>query len=944
MRWSTTPLILIFLSLSLSLTASDNPYFAKVYAAIQKNIEEGYYEQNLADIEEWVQENEFKALNCYQKGQIFHKVGVSCYLLDMEEEAIRYFRDSVLTYWQNCGEVPATERATTIYNIGICFQYLGDTQQAKKNLDKALFIFENDPDYPPYDLAKKFQGIGNFYLDNYDSFRAELYYDNALNIFRTIEGTETRRFDILNNLLIMSVDYKKYEKGKGYFEQALKLFRQFPESIDDYELSMLYQNAAVSHFELGELDAAMERSRSGLKLLDKSEAPLLYSNAIEKMAMIHGKQEKFETAIDGLQEVVRLRLDNLSNLESYQYLAYAYENICSIYQRQKKLELAEVFLGKAFKAIIIHGTYDENGTPLVGNSLFINDLDLIRLLSVKASLYRERYQQEGEKSMLENVLNLHFKIDTLLNQNLVSMQFQHSKLNFLELILEYYGAAIEDALSLYTLSGDPKYLKDAYYFSSKTKAIVLQNELKASDAFLSVASPEMIAKERELVQQMYAIQEQLTERGKDNDSILRQYIQAQRELEDFVLSMEQKEPEYYQNKYAFRKPPGISKIQDLLPKDLAVIEYFYQAGTIFSFWITSDRFFQIPIKNDELLRQSIASFVDQCRAFQPEFPHELGHVLYQKLLEEGLSQMGEEVDRLCIIPDGILHTLPFEALNSSETGKSRFLIEDYSPFYSYSIDLFLRKKDRAVSNTYLGFGTRYSSDLGEKLKSRRLLFGEEDLSQLILPHEEINRATALFSGESFLEQDASLENFYRHSADAKIIHLSLHGLVDFENPLRSSIVFDDHGEEFVLFASDLYSHKINADLVVLSACHSASGKIYNGEGVQGMSKAFVLSGAKNILSSLWSASEGSTLKIMTSFLQNVKDGASNELALHQAKLDYLRNARPSQRHPFFWANFILIGELNSANNTGFSIPKALLFSSAFILIGFLLFLFKRRFI
>ena len=125
----------------------------------------------------------------------------------------------------------------------------------------------------------------------------------------------------------------------------------------------------------------------------------------------------------------------------------------------------------------------------------------------------------------------------------------------------------------------------------------------------------------------------------------------------------------------------------------------------------------------------------------------------------------------------------------------------------------------------------------------------------------------------------------------------------------------------MLSASDLFTHKINADLVILSACHSANGKIYLGEGVQGMSKAFLLSGAQNILSSLWSASEASSLEIMTSFLENVRDGVPNDLALHQAKLDYLAKSRPSQRHPFYWANFIIIGELNSDKVSFLSFEK-----------------------
>ena len=380
-------------------------------------------------------------------------------------------------------------------------------------------------------------------------------------------------------------------------------------------------------------------------------------------------------------------------------------------------------------------------------------------------------------------------------------------------------------------------------------------------------------------------------------------------------------------------------IQEKLPEDMVTIEYFYTADTIYSFWITQDQFFQVSIANDKGFGQTIESYVQQCRDPMMNLSDEMGWTLYQKLLQKGLSRISDGISRLCIIPDGTLHNIPFEALNVVESGKRQFLIENYSVSYSYSIGLLFRKKKRSTRQAYLGFGTKYSSTLNEKLKKRRLLFGNSNLSRLVLSQEEINRAAAIFSGDLFIEKDATLENFYKHSANARIIHLSLHGLVDMDDPLRSSILFDDNDSKFVLSASDLYSHKINADLVVLSACHSASGKIFNGEGVQGMSKAFVLSGAKSILSSLWSASEASSLRIMTSFLQNIHDEKPNDLALNEAKLKYLSSVQPSQQHPSYWANFILIGEINTNEPSSvFLTGKTALALSFFILVGIFFFI------
>ena len=770
-------LTLLLLVLNQNLTAADDAYFEQLFAAISEYLEEEEYEKALEALPRFSREKEFKALSCYQKGRILHKIGVAYYLLDREEDAIRCFQDSVLAVWRNCPEVPAAERANTIYNIGICYQYLGDFQEAKRHLDDALVIFENAPDYPPFDLARKYQGIANFYNDNFDFFRAGLYYENALTTFRKIEGTESMRFDILNSFLILSIDRKQYEEAEMYFEEAMALYRESPESIGNDDLSILYQNAGICYFERGELAKAMENTRSGLKLIDPSTAPALYSNAIEKIAMINGKQKQFSLAIEGMNQVIRLRKANLSNAENYQQLAYAYENLFEIYKNKGDLGQAEAFLQKAFETLLVQKAFDENGAPIVERSVAFNDLGFVRLLSLKAQFLRSKFDATQNPVILEKALGLHAKIDSVISKRLLLFQFQKSKLNFLDLVQGYYGEAIRDALKLYELSGDRKYLRSAYFFSSKTKAIILRNELNEANAFQAIASPAVIEKEKALVQQMFAIQEQLSNNETEKGATLRKYVETQREMDRFLLNIEREEPGYFQNKYAFISPPKLDKIQELLPENLAIIEYFYRTDTIYSFWITRGQLFQIPIGNDKELEEAIRHYVDQCHDPTIPLSSKTGHFLYEKLIAEGLNKKEiRGITRLCIIPDDLLHTIPFETLNSANGGKNQYLIEDYSVAYSYSTGLLFRGKKESYDIPYLGVSTQYTTDLSQKLRKRRLLFGQENLSQLVLGREEIDRGTAIFAGKNLLGQQATLENFYTYASTARIIHLSLHGL------------------------------------------------------------------------------------------------------------------------------------------------------------------------
>ncbi|MEM6541132.1 MAG: CHAT domain-containing protein, partial [Bacteroidota bacterium] len=286
--------------------------------------------------------------------------------------------------------------------------------------------------------------------------------------------------------------------------------------------------------------------------------------------------------------------------------------------------------------------------------------------------------------------------------------------------------------------------------------------------------------------------------------------------------------------------------------------------------------------------------------------------IFAELMEEGLSRL-TDVARLGVIPDGLLHSLSFEALYDGEG----FLVQNYALSYAYAISLLEPRNDASTKTPgdYVGFAASYSNGLSAKLKSRKRFFGDELLSPLVLSKKEVTQASEILGGTTFFGDEASLENFHDHANDAQILHLSLHGLVDTDDPSRSCIIFDDSEDEFLLSPPDLYKNRLKADLVLLSACHSANGKIYNGEGVQGMSKAFLLAGAQNVFSSLWNASESSSLDITQSFLEQTKRKTPFDIALQKAKLNYLKEVPPSQRHPYYWANFILLGKVEPVART-----------------------------
>ncbi|GAA4278631.1 CHAT domain-containing protein [Aquimarina mytili] len=896
-------------------TLPDDDYFRKHYEIINQNIVEGRYQDNLELIEELIKQHEYQELDCYYKGKILHKIGVSYYQLNQELKAIQHFKDQVLSIWGSCPQVPPAEKANTIYNIGISYQYLNKMESAKLYLDKALYIFENDPQYPHSKLARKYHGIGKFYKNLNDIFRAELYYKNAINLYKQQQQTEIKQFEVLNDLIVMNNNFKEYGKAKESLLNALSIHKKFPDLIPELNLAWVYLNAGTTHLELKEYKEAEQMAQKAIAILDNDKEPYYHAIGLELIAMIQLEEKKYDHAEENLLKSLSLRRIMVQKGESEQSLVHAFENLSDVLITKGDHEKASAYLSEAFNIILPAGHFDENQLPIISKSKALDDSHLIRLIALKVKIFKTKFEASGDIAFLKKGLIAKHKIDSVINRNLFSFQFEQSKLDFLNLKFEHYGKAVEDALTLHRITGDRFYLEEAYYFSSKTKAIVLQYELNQANAFQSNVSPEVAKKEKALREEMHIQQALLTEATiKDQDSLLQTYTKAQSALDSYLNEIEQKEPAYFKEKYAFIHPPKLNEVQKDLPKDMAVIEYFVSENKIYGFWLTRNSFFPVSIPYTQEIKTALNNFINQCHDPNTKVSQKISEMIYEKCLKKGLKEIDKDIKRLCIIPDGQLHKLPFEALINGSNPAKKYVIEDYAISYSYSIALLFREHQDVALQNYIGFGAKYSNQLNKKLKESKQFFGNESLMQLALSHEEIKRGAAIFDGKTFIDNEASLKNFLKHSPKADIIHLSLHGLVDINDPGRSCIIFDDHQEDFILSSQDLYGNRLQADLVLLSACHSASGKIYSGEGVQGMSKSFLLGGARNILSSLWNASEASSLAITTSFLEYVHEGKPIDLALHQSKLDYLSKIEPNKKHPYYWANFILLGEVGTSQD------------------------------
>jgi CHAT domain-containing protein len=201
------------------------------------------------------------------------------------------------------------------------------------------------------------------------------------------------------------------------------------------------------------------------------------------------------------------------------------------------------------------------------------------------------------------------------------------------------------------------------------------------------------------------------------------------------------------------------------------------------------------------------------------------------------------------------------------------------------------------------------------------LLADHALGQAKLPRLPFSRAEAeavasLAGARDLLDAvdfDASRETaLSARLGDYRIVHFATHGVLDTERPSLSGLVLsllDKSGkpQNGYLRLPDIYNMRLNADLVVLSACDTALGKQIRGEGLISLTRAFMYAGAPRVVASLWQVDDVATAELMKRFYAGMlKQGLRPAAALRAAQLDISRD--PRWTSPYYWAGFVVEGD------------------------------------
>jgi len=282
----------------------------------------------------------------------------------------------------------------------------------------------------------------------------------------------------------------------------------------------------------------------------------------------------------------------------------------------------------------------------------------------------------------------------------------------------------------------------------------------------------------------------------------------------------------------------------------------------------------------------------------PEDPLEAGNAdgrkLYTLLIEPARTLIPKD-SRVIILPDGSLNSLNFETLIVSAP-QPHYWIEDATLVTANSLSRLARstgsRPPKSANLLLVGAAAPASPDFpplpqaGSELEVLERYFGPSE--RLELTGKEATPGAFLAS---------SPEEF-------SFIHFATHGTASSIRPLESAVILSPEGGSYKLYARDVVEHHLNAYLVTISACNGAGSKNYAGEGLVGLSWAFLGAGAHNVIAGLWEVSNASTPQFMDELYRGLHSGRDAASALRDAKLT-LVHSRGNYRKPFYWAPFLL---------------------------------------
>ena len=895
----------------------------------------------------------------YEKALTFHKQALMIFreLKDRQGEGISlinignvYWRwgqyeEALVFYKQALAIFRKLEdrqgEGTTLNNIGIVYWRWGQYKEALASYKQALMISRELGDR--HGEGGALGNIGLMYRSWGQYEEALASYKQALTIFRKL-GDKNREGIVLTNIGNVFWSLGQYEKVLASYKQALTIFRKLEDR----------QGEGIALDNIGNVYQSWEQYEEALTA--HKQALTIFRELGDR----HGEGRALGN-IGNVHETLR----------QYQKALTTHKQALTIFRELGDRNGEGNVLNNIGVVYVNVGQY-QNASLAFQDSLSIHEalggLDSLWLAQRGLASVEVRLNQS------EIAINHYEKALDTIEQLRTGLMEKEQKLSFIQNKLFVYDELIDLLQDLHQTHPNKDYDRQALEIFERKQGRVFLEEMGQSGARLFVGIPDDILKrELDLELQLEQTRKQLVdERSK---IIMEQNKERIRSLEDrektllseqetLQTSIKTDYPDYYALRYP--KPAALSDLKQniLQPGELLLVYGVMKEQTVL--WIVSKQDFSlVPLDiSEEELQQEVEAFrtspnaiIEAVSSGQPLKAIQLAgdtlddmaqasYTLYQRLFPEAVRPLIAQAQILYVILTGPLYGLPFEALvtETPEDNKTpHYLLQDHSITYLSSASLLKILRDaqarRKQTTTYplLAFANPVYEPIPDPSQEGNVSFRSMRSEKYLalmggsqfapLPETEkqakviANILDAPEASEPLqLRERASRSNVLRLNEQERLddyryllfsAHAILPGEVDHVN--QPAIVLSYPETEGYLTMADVFALQLNAALVALSACNTGRGEQIRGEGVMGLTRAFMYAGTPAVGITLWSVDSNASAEINIRFFRHLKAGTNFADALRQAKLDLLAEAEEDSdlehfRHPFFWAPFVVFGD------------------------------------
>jgi tetratricopeptide (TPR) repeat protein len=804
--------------------------------------------------------------------------------------ALTYF-ERTLKVAEDIGDPEIT--AKTLLNMGVVHVDLGDHARALACYQRAATIAEQVGDKGC--LAAAIGNLGNSYARLGDYAKSQAFYDRSLRLKETL-GNRAGVAITLRNIGGNCYELGKFASALSYYERALNMAEELGQREEVAAALVALGNV---HARLGDYPKALSLQKQALALADEIGARARVADALGNIGGIHFEMGNFAEALSFQERALALEEElervpgiasTLCNIANGQRAAGRPKEALATYRRaQALMDKVDDRLFGAVTLLNIAAVESDMGENEDARSSLTRSLavgeemgaweHVVSCLSGLATLE----ENCGRNAEAEAAARRAVQCMASVVGGLGDTQSTTARTRYLDVfeVGALASAALERAgdVCFFLESGRAGSLLEMLSTRVRLKAVAVPEALRnaldeghgeesASRGLLAAATKRgEVAEVKQLHARLAAAQARLTETVE----------RIQREAKAAA-------------DVTYPKADDLPVIQARLGPAEALVLYGVTNKAVVALVVTAKdaRILDLgPVKDVDA---ACAAFAPQEEGFDPA--PRVG-ALRGKLVEP--LRLAKDTQRLLVSPDGALSYVPFA-----------LLAPEYEVVYVPSgttYGILLEERARRGEGVLALGDPVYAA--GSGLPAVASMRGRGALAPL--PHtrdevEAVGTVKLLGTGATETGLRAALAKAPRWRA----VHLACHGCLDTERPQLSSLaITPEPGEDGLLTVLEVFQMKIPADLVVLSACETGRGKVVRGEGILGMTRAFMFAGAPRVLVSLWKVDDEATSALMTRFYEGFKKGVGAAKALREAQA-YVA-AQEKWRHPRFWAAWVLWG-------------------------------------